>query len=211
LIGMSRDWHEHYALGETPWDIGEPAPHLVELREAGRLPTGRALDVGCGTGSSTRYLAGQGYDAVGVDVVELAIDKARAAAVAVAGQVEFRVLDFLEDDPPSGPFDLVFDRGCFHVFDDAGDRARFAERVARCLAPDGLWVSLIGSTEGPPRDHGPPRRSARDVLDAVEPALEIVELRGVAFHSDESGVRGWMLMAKPRRVPAQPSTGTPET
>ena len=49
--------------------------------------------------------------------------------------------------------------------------ARFAKRVALLLARDGRWLSLIGSTEGPERDWGPPRRSARDVIDAIERAI----------------------------------------
>ena len=204
---MTHDWEEHYASGDLPWDTGAPAPLLVELFEAGRLPMGCALDVGCGTGASTRYLAERGFDAMGVDLSDLAVEQAKAAARGVAGPVEFHRLDFLVDDPPGGPFDLVFDRGCFHVFDDARDQARFAERVARCLGPEGLWVSLIGSTEGSERDGGPPRRSGRDIMNAVEPSLEIVELKGVAFDADTStGVRGWVLLATPRRVPAQQST-----
>lgn len=200
-------WDEHYAAGEVPWDTGEPEPTLVELLEAGRLPQGRALEVGCGTGTNARYLASRDYDVVGVDVSGLAIERAAAAVGPSGGSVALRQLDFLADELPTGPFDLVFDRGCFHVFDDAGDQGRFAERVAGCLAPDGLWVSLLGSTEGPPRDHGPPRRSARDIANAVEPALEIVELRAIALDADEPDhPRAWLLLARRRAVPAQPST-----
>jgi SAM-dependent methyltransferase len=204
---MKRDWNEHYAAGETPWDSGEPDGRLVELLEAGVLPAGRALDIGCGTGTNARYLASRGYVVLGVDLSELAIERATAAPRPQAGSVQLRRLDFLVDDPPAGPFDLVFDRGCFHVFDDAGEQRRFAERVAACLAPEGLWVSLLGSTEGPPRDHGPPRRSARDIANAVEPALEVVELRGIRFDADlPSPASAWLLLARRRAVPAQAST-----
>lgn len=208
---MARDWDEHYASGELPWDSGRPARELVELIEAGRLPTGVALDVGCGTGTNVRYLASRGYDAIGLDIAPLAIERAKAAAEPTAGKVEYRAGDFLNDDVGVGRFQLVFDRGCFHVFDDADDRARFAAQVARCLAADGVWVSLLGSTEGPARDHGPPRRSARDILTAVEPALEIVELKGVELDADApTSVRGWVLIARRRAVPAQPSSVHPD-
>ena len=63
----------------------------------------------------------------------------------------FSTWDFLAAAPPGGPFQFVFDRGCFHVFDEPGERQRFTAQVAAALAPDGLWLSLIGSTEGPPR------------------------------------------------------------
>lgn len=204
---MKRNWDEHYGTGETPWDTDEAAPALVELLAAGYLPRGRALDIGCGTGTNARYLASQGYDVVGIDVAGLAIERAAAAVAPADGSVELRQLDFLVDEPPAGPFDLVFDRGCFHVFDDPGEQRSFAERVAGCLAADGLWVSLVGSTEGPPRDHGPPRRSARDIVNAVEPALEIVELRSIEFDADlPSPKSAWLLLARHRAFPPQPPT-----
>lgn len=203
---MAHDWDEHYASGEIPWDSGVPAPELVGLVEAGRLPTGRALDIGCGTGTNVRYLAGLGYDALGIDVSGLAIEKAKAAA-ATEGSAHFQRLDFLREGPPAGSFDLVFDRGCLHTFDEPDDRALYAQRVAECLAPEGRWVSLLGSTEGLPREHGPPRRSARDIATAVEPALEIVELRHIDFDTAvASDVDGWLLVARQRKVPAQSST-----
>jgi len=116
----------------------------------------------------------------------------------------FAVKDFLAAPPPDGPFQFVFDRGCFHVFDEPGERQRFVEQVAAALAPGGSWLSLIGSTEGPQREVGPPRRSARDVILAIEPALEIVELRSAEFHG--SHAKAWFCLSRQRTMPAQPST-----
>jgi SAM-dependent methyltransferase len=174
------------------------------------LAPGRALDVGCGTGTHALWLASLGWDVLGVDVSPRAVELA-AAKVARArqlpGRCEVKVLDFLAAAPPGGPFDFVFDRGCLHVFDAHDERARFAARVAECLAPRGHWLSLIGSTEGPPRDHGPPRRSARDVVNAIEPALEIVELRAIALDGElAEPPRAWFCLSRHRAVPAQPST-----
>lgn len=112
-------------------------------------------------------------------------------------------MDFLTAPPPDDPFQFVFDRGCFHVFDEPGERQLFASQVAASLRPGGVWLSLIGSTEGPPREVGPPRRSAGEVALAIEPALEIIELRSAAFRED---AKAWFCLSRKRTTPAHPST-----
>lgn len=200
------DWDASYRDGDLPWDTGTPDPLLVEFVRQRGSGVGRALEVGCGTGTNCVWLAEQGFEVLGVDIAPRAIEQARSKA-GDATRVRFACLDFLSDEVSGGPFDVVFDRGCFHVFDDAAERACFAERVARALAPGGVWVSLIGSTEGPPRDHGPPRRSARDVIEAVEPVLELVVLRDTELHTDlESAPKAWFCLSRRRPTPAQPST-----
>ncbi|MGH7337864.1 MAG: class I SAM-dependent methyltransferase, partial [Myxococcota bacterium] len=204
---MRHDWNEHYAAGNLPWDTGEPDEHLVRFVRGGGVAAGRALEIGCGTGTNGVWLAEQGFSVLGVDVSPLAVTKANARLADRKRDCRFEVRDFLTESLPEGPFAFVFDRGCFHVFDDAATRERFAERVAALLAPGAVWLSLIGSTEGPPREEGPPRRSARDVTAAIEPALEIVELRATVFETTlEAPPEAWFCLARRRSSPAQPST-----
>jgi SAM-dependent methyltransferase len=199
------DWNERYAAAETPWDTGIPDNNLTEFVRSAAVK-GTALEVGCGTGTNTLWLAGHGFKMIGVDISQIAIEKARAKAAGANLDCRFEQLDFLNDTVSGGPFDFVFDRGCFHLFDNHEDRARFSERVARVLAPNGRWLSLIGSTEGGERDWGPPRRSVRDVVEAVEPALEIVELRSIAFRDLPVYAAAWLCLSRRREVPAVPST-----
>ncbi|HET7369720.1 MAG TPA: class I SAM-dependent methyltransferase [Gammaproteobacteria bacterium] len=202
------DWNESYATGEAPpWDTGEPNEYLVEFIRSRAVKPGRALDIGCGTGTQSIWLAGQGFSVVGVDVASLAVEKAQAKAADAGADCRFEVRDFLNDEITGGPFDFVFDLGCFHIFDLHSDRARFAAQVAALLAPGGCWLSLIGSTEGPERDSGPPRRSARDVMDAIEPQLAIVEFRAIEFHANlPEPPAAWFCLSRARQFPAQPAT-----
>jgi SAM-dependent methyltransferase len=197
-------WNERYASGEPlPWDTGTPDPLLVEVVESRAIAPGRTLEVGCGTGTNAIFLAGRGFDVLGVDISPLAVEKAREKA---QGRCRFEIVDFLAAAPSGAPFQLVFDRGCFHVFDENGERARFAQQVAAQLVEGGAWLSLIGSTEGPPRDAGPPRRSARDVIDAIEPSLEIVTFRSAEFDVAGEALKAWLCISRKRTIPAQPST-----
>ncbi|HKI85746.1 MAG TPA: methyltransferase domain-containing protein [Thermoanaerobaculia bacterium] len=202
-----RDWNETYASDDLPWDTGRPDPHLVELVTSGEVPAGRALEIGCGTGTNALWLASRGFEVVAVDVAPRAVERARAKAADSKGEVGFEVANVLTDPLPAGPFDFVFDRGCLHLFDEAAERARFAARVAEALSPKGLWASLVGSTEGPARDYGPPRRSAREIATAIEPSLEILELKAVQFDAKLPGpAAAWLCLSRRRAVPAQPST-----
>jgi len=197
-------WNEHYASGELPWDTGRPEPLLVEFVNSAGVAPGRTLEIGAGTGTNAIWLAERGFDVLGVDVSPLAVERAQAKTQGRALRCHFATLDFLAAAPPDGVFHFVFDRGCFHVFDEPGARARFAARVAAALEPGGLWLSLIGSTEGPPREVGPPRRSAREVTLAIEPALEIVELRSAEFGGHDA--KAWFCLSRQRTIPAQTST-----
>jgi SAM-dependent methyltransferase len=189
-------WNESYASGQLPWDTGQPEPLLVEFITSGRVRPTRALEIGAGTGTNALWLAERGFDVLGIDIAPLAVERAAAKLSGLDLSCRFQTLDILTTDLPDSPFHFVFDRGCFHVFDEGEERARFAARVAAVLAPGGLWLSLIGSTEGPSREYGPPRRSALEIALAIEPELEIVELRSAEFHAH--GARAWFCLARSR-------------
>ncbi len=197
-------WNEAYAAGQLPWDTGQPEPVLVEFVTSGALTPGSVLEIGAGTGTNAFWMAERGFDVLGIDLSPLAVERAHAKMEGRALRCRFAALDFLAAPPPGGPFQFVFDRGCFHVFDEAEERGRFAAQVGAVLAPGGLWLSLIGSTEGPPREVGPPRRSAREITLAIEPALEIIELRSAEFR--DHGAKAWFCLSRQRTTPAQPST-----
>jgi len=196
-------WNESYASGNLPWDTGQPEPLLVEFAASGAVKPGPALEIGAGTGTNAIWMAERGFDVLAVDLSPLAVERARAKMEGRSLRCRFVASDFLAAPPPDGPFQFVFDRGCFHAFDEPAERQMFAAQVAAALAPGGFWLSLIGSTEGPPREVGPPRRSAREVALAIEPALEIVELRSAEFRP---GTKAWFCLSRRRTVPAQPST-----
>ncbi len=108
----------------APWESG-PRPALIELCESGRLtpvklPPGRAIDLGCGSGADSIYLAQQGFSVTGVDFSQVAIDKARAAAESapLTQAPVFHVADLLQlpSSEVGGEFDLLFDGGSLDDF-----------------------------------------------------------------------------------------------
>ena len=105
-----------YLFGLKPWDSGIAPPELRELVEGpSALPPGRALDLGCGTGTNCLYLAEQGWDATGVDYTPRAIAAARRKVRDAASGPRVLLGDVtkLRELGIDGPFDLLLDIGCF--------------------------------------------------------------------------------------------------
>ena len=193
-------WEQRYAEGDAPWDSGEADVHLAGVLERHGVETGKALEVGCGTGTNTIWLAQNGFEMTGVDFARNAIARAKEKLASAGIRCELLAGNFLVDEIPGAPFRFVYDRATFHVLDSADERTLYASRVAGLLAPEGIWYSLIGSTDGPPRDTGPPRRSATEVVAAVEPHFEILELNSTRFdRADHKDVRAWVLVARRRQ------------
>jgi SAM-dependent methyltransferase len=134
-----------YLRGRTPWDTGISPPELVLAVEgAGALPGGRALDLGCGTGTNCLYLARHGWQATGVDFAAPAIARAERKARAAGplpGTVRFLHGDVtrLNRLPMAGHYSLILDLGCFHGV-DADRRADYAAGVTRVAAPGALYL-----------------------------------------------------------------------
>ena len=192
-------WEERYRTGSTPWDIGRPDFNLTDMVTERPIRNCKALEIGCGTGSNAVWLAQQNFSVTATDVSDIAIQKAKERASDAGVKCVFLVSDFLNDEIPGAPFGFVFDRGCFHSFDSDEERKQLAENVAFHLEKEGLWLSLVGSTDGPPREVGPPQRSARDIVIAVEPYFEILSLSSSHFDSESlEPPRNWVCLMRKR-------------
>jgi SAM-dependent methyltransferase len=124
-------------LRHPPWDSGRVPPEVQEFVET--HPAGRALDLGCGTGTSGLALARAGWQVTGVDFVARAIRVARRKTDAAGLSAEFLVGDVTRLRRFPIPFDLVLDIGCFHSLDEKGKSA-YLEQMGRLLAPGGTWL-----------------------------------------------------------------------
>ena len=138
------DWM--YRRG-APWETG-PRPALVELCESGvvtpqRLAPGLALDLGCGSGADSIYLAQRGFTVLGVDFSSAAVEKARAAArgADLDRPPLFGVMDLLDlpNEDVQGPFDLLFDGGTVDDFPPAV-RPHLASAITQLARPGSVFV-----------------------------------------------------------------------
>jgi SAM-dependent methyltransferase len=180
MLERMADFSGAYAT-TPPWDIGRPQPAFLALAEAGAL-RGRVLDAGCGTGEHALMAAALGLDATGIDSTPVAIEQAKAKAIARGLDVRFLVGDVLELASLGEHFDTVLDAGCFHTFDD--DERRLYVESLRAAIPDGGRLFLLCFSDRQPGTAGPRRLTQDEIrtafadgwtVDAIEPAeFEII-------------------------------------
>src|SRR3954469_8158492 len=109
------DWNDRYRDGNLPWDTGRPSSELQLVLKQNAIRPCRALEIGCGTGTNSVWLAEQGFDVTGIDVAPLAVEQAKKRADAVGFQAGFLASDVLHLPDLDGPFSFFFDRGCYHA------------------------------------------------------------------------------------------------
>jgi SAM-dependent methyltransferase len=138
-----------YRLGFTPWDGHPLAQSLRTLVEGdGSLPTGKALELGCGTGDCSIYLAEHGWQVTAVDYVQQALEKARAKADVAGPGINFARADVtrLSSAGLGDGFGLIVDNGCLHNMSDV-DRDAYVREVSAMAAP-GARLLIVAFAPG---------------------------------------------------------------
>jgi 2-polyprenyl-3-methyl-5-hydroxy-6-metoxy-1,4-benzoquinol methylase len=188
----------------VPWDREVPQVLLTEWAKGRSFAGGRALVVGAGLGMDAEFVASLGFAMTAFDIAPTAVASARERFP--ASPVDYRVADLL--DPPAelgGPYDFVFDRGCYHAARQF-DVDRFLATVEGLLRPGTEGLYLTGNAREP--RSGPPVVSEAELRGELGRIFEIVRLR--EFRMDlrpESGIGrplGWSCFVRrsPRATPA---------
>ncbi|MGW6173672.1 class I SAM-dependent methyltransferase [Arthrobacter sp. NPDC055138] len=137
-------WDARYGEHARIWS---GAVNQVLADTAPGLAPGRALDLGCGEGGDSVWLAERGWQVTGVDVSATALERAHALSESRglgAEQISWQQID-LAADFPAGEFELV--SACFLASPIQLPRADILQRAAAAVAPSGtlLVVSHAGA------------------------------------------------------------------
>lgn len=174
-------WDDAYQHGRVPWDIGRPQPAIARIAGVGDL-AGPVLDSGCGSGEHALLAATLGLETTGVDISQLAIERARAKARQRGLLAEFLVGDVLalsEVDRLDPPYRTVFDVGCFHTFSNA-DRPVYADSLARVVEPGGV-LHLLCFSEHTPGSDGPRRVTQAEIRQTFSRDWRVDRIEADAF------------------------------
>jgi len=133
-----------------PWDTGISPPELLDFIE--KNPPGKAIDIGCGTGTNVITMAKAGWQVTGVDFAPRAIKLAKRKTKRAGIEAKLHVRDATKLEGITGPFDLALDMGCFHGMGD--NKADYLSELERILAPGGYWL-MYGFFDTSPDQTGP--------------------------------------------------------
>lgn len=191
-------WEVQYREGGLPWDTGRPSSELRRVLDEYDVRPCRALEIGCGTGSSAVWMAGRGFRVTAADLSPLAIDRARRRARAAGVSVNFLVADVTDPAAIEGPFDFFFDCGCYHAvrLADGPGYLRAIERVTSAAA---LGLVLTGNAAEPEDEVGPPVLEERQVREEWGRLFDVVHLRPFRFDARREGEKrylGWSCLVR---------------
>jgi SAM-dependent methyltransferase len=156
---------------DLPWHSGDPATLLVDAVNQ-RAQPGRALDLGCGTGVFSVFLAKHGYQVTGLDFIPKAVTMARERAEKENVDVTLVLANLLEWDA-NQQFDLILDSGCLHTI-RASNMERYKKRLLGWLAPEGDFILAHWGKRHflDWRPVGPRRRTRNDLVRFFSPELD---------------------------------------
>lgn len=159
---------EGLSLNASPWITLVVGKELQNLVIDGIIKEGMvAIDIGCGIGIETMYLAKQGINVTGIDFVPKTIETAKEIARLSEADADFICDDFIEMDLEKykGKFNLIIDQGCFHHI-PINERINYAERAYSLLSDDGIFF-LRGFSDQmlpSPTNDGPIRLTSDEII-----------------------------------------------
>ncbi len=187
------EWNERYVANELPWDSGVASKELMRVLDEEKITPCRAVELGCGTGTNSVYLASRGFDITGMDCSPVALEQARKKAAAAGSDAKFLEADLCRVNLQLEPFDFIFDRGCYHSVRRV-DIAGFLEALRQLSKPGTRYLMLAGNAneEGP----GPPRVHEHEIRIDLEGLFEIQFIREFRFEVTDppEGFLAWSCL-----------------
>lgn len=142
MVPSLNDIYENRRKETIPWDMDNPPDVLVQLVRQEFIKPCSTLEIGCGMGNASIYLAKNGFDVTGIDISTTAIIEAKNRALKNKVACTFQQMDFLKNDKAIvNTFDFIFDWSVLHhIFPE--ERKHYLSEVCRLLNVGGTYLSV---------------------------------------------------------------------
>jgi 2-polyprenyl-3-methyl-5-hydroxy-6-metoxy-1,4-benzoquinol methylase len=177
----SRQWDERYSGDELVWTS---TPNQFLVAEAVELSPGRAVDLACGEGRNSIWLAEQGWTVTGVDFSPVGLDKAKRFADLWGVEVTWIESAIETWEPPHEGFDLV---GMLYLQLPQPARSAALDRAASAVAPGGTLLVVAHDIDNLSRGYGGPPDAS--VLYRVSDVTEAAVNAGLTVERAEQAIR----------------------
>lgn len=159
---------------DLPWHREEPNKLLPKMISKRATP-GRALDLGCGSGVFSVYMAKHGYEVTAVDFMTRALEMTNDRAKQEGIKIKTTQADLL-NWKGDGTFDVILDFGCLHSL-IGGDVDRYKTQITSWLSADGDYLLEHWGRRNfmDWRPIGPKRRAKENLIEIFSPELELVD------------------------------------
>jgi 2-polyprenyl-3-methyl-5-hydroxy-6-metoxy-1,4-benzoquinol methylase len=201
---ITNDWNKRFLEEDTPWEDETYSTEMEMLFNHFIAPASSVLEIGCSRGINGVHLASIGYKYKGIDISESAIRDAKFLAKTKSSNAEFEVADFMVNQMDK-KYDVIFDKGLLHTFEEETYRKIFLSKVLEALKPSGFWVSIMGSKDHPDGENdaakfGYPRLSASEILSISEKQLSLHYLARCIYGAKEGHANflGWACVMQKR-------------
>ncbi|MBV9791268.1 MAG: class I SAM-dependent methyltransferase [Chloroflexi bacterium] len=174
-------WEAFYQanpLEGMPWFNPELDDDLRRVLDQLGLGSGDALDLGTGPGTQAVQLAQRGFRVTATDISAAAIQQAQAKACEQGHTITWREDDILATQLDQ-QFDLIFDRGCFHVLAPER-RAEYVATVGKLLKPGGYFC-LKCMSRLQPGELGPYRFTAEELREIFGGQLSLLSIDDTVY------------------------------
>ena len=194
-VSAAAFWEERYAQRADGWELGGPAPPLIDFLESSPPPRGRVAVPGCGRGHDARLLARHGYDVTGFDFSPAALSAARRLADDEGVDVTFEGRDiFSLGTDYAHAFDGAWEYTCYCAIDPRR-RTEYVRTLATIIRPGGWLLACFFPLRGAPA--GPPFPvSEREISRRLAPHFRVA--RALAPRRSARGRQGreWVVLAR---------------
>jgi len=193
-------WDVQYRSGPVPWDTGRHSAELERVLTEWEIRPCRAIELGCGNGTNSVWLAARGFEVTAVDLSRLAARRAARGATRAGVAVRFLAGDLRDWRALGGPFDFFFDRGCYHAV-RLGDSHGYFVALGHVLRAGARGLVLLGNDREPEDDAGPPGVGEAALRHEFGRLFDVLRLREFRFDAPPGSRRylGWscLLQRKP--------------
>lgn len=160
MDGDKEVFEKVYEKSGAAWTKSEPPEELVKLIESGKVKPCKAIDIGCGEGFYSIYLASKGFEVLGIDLSEKAISYAKENAAKQGLNIRFMRMDASDLDKLNEKFDIVFEWAIMHHIMPP-QRQEYVDIIRRILSKGGKYISVSFNEQS--HNFGEPGKKVRTV------------------------------------------------